>query len=329
MEHTKQNRVLSILFRALRGEDLLVRHLASEYHTSAKSITRDINDIKAFFADNRELVGSAELSYSHQTKAYHLYLDDFLSSKELLSLIKVIIGARAFSKMEVLELVNKLKHFTSTEDRTLLDTLIRNELFYYTEVKHDCESVQDTLWQLAHCIHVQKEISVDYFRIDRAVVTHRLRPASVMFVDYYFYLIAFPVEGDLEKPLYFRVDRIRHITIHRKQSNAYETPLFNEGELRQRSLFMWPGKLRTIRFEFTGPSIQAVLDKLPTAKIIEIKVGKQIVEAEVYGDGIKMWLLSQGKWITVLEPSEFVNELKEELNLMLKNYKSDSSDEGG
>ncbi len=49
MEYTKQERILSIFFRALRGEELSVRRLADEYGTSAKSITRDINDIKAFF----------------------------------------------------------------------------------------------------------------------------------------------------------------------------------------------------------------------------------------------------------------------------------------
>lgn len=102
-----------------------------------------------------------------------------------------------------------------------------------------------------------------------------------------------------------------------------DIPSFNEGQLRQRSLYMWPGKLRTIKFEYSGPSVQAVLDKLPTAKIIEWNGKKHIIEAEVYGDGIKMWLLSQGKWIKVLSPSEFVNEIKEELRQLIDNYISD------
>lgn len=83
---------------------------------------------------------------------------------------------------------------------------------------------------------------------------------------------------------------------------------------------MWPGELRTIRFEFTGPSVQAVLDKLPTAKIIERSSGKYLIEAEVYGDGIKMWLLSQCSWVKVTEPEEFVEELKTELKKMMLAY---------
>lgn len=208
---------------------------------------------------------------------------------------------------------------TTPEDRGKLSDLIRKELYHYSEVKHDCDSVQAVLWQLANCISERREITLEYTRTDRVIVSHRLRPASVMFTDYYFYLIAFPVEGNLEKPLYFRVDRIKHITEHRKQFSANEGE-FDEGLLRQRSLFMWPGKLRTIRFEFTGPSVQAVLDKLPTARIIERDGGKYIIEAEVYGDGIKMWLLSQGNWVKVIGPEEFVSEIREEIAALQHMY---------
>ena len=143
-----------------------------------------------------------------------------------------------------------------------------------------------------------------------------------MFSDYYFYLIAFKTDDEEKKPLYFRVDRIKHITEHRKKFTDNEAPEFDEGLLRRRSLLMWPGRLRTIRFEFTGPSVQAVLDKLPTARIIEREGRKYTLEAEVYGDGIKMWLLSQGSWVKVTEPEEFVEEMKVEIGRMIDKYKN-------
>lgn len=67
--------------------------------------------------------------------------------------------------------------------------------------------------------------------------------------------------------------------------------------------------------------MQAVLDKLPTAKIIERMGGnKYLIKAEVYGDGIKMWLLSQGAWVKVVAPEEFVCELKKDLEQMVRKY---------
>lgn len=323
MDNTKQGRLLEIFFRSLRGEDLSVKKLAAEeYGVSTKSVSRDIGDLKAFLADHRELAGNTELEYSSQEKCYRLYMDEFLTNKELFALVEVMIGARAFSKEELLTLTGKLKKFTTTEDRPKLNELIRKELYHYAEVKHDCESVQETLWKLVGCIAEKREITIEYYRMDRACKTHRIRPASVMFTDYYFYLIAFLAGEDEErdKPLYFRADRIKRIVEHRGTRNEEETPEFDEGLLRKRSLFMWPGKLRTIRFEFSGPSVQAVLDKLPTAKIIERSGGKYTLEAEVYGDGIKMWLLSQGSWVKVTAPDEFAEEMKKEIAAMSALY---------
>lgn len=320
MESTNKYRILEIFFRGLRGEDISVQKLATEYNVSTKSVSRSINELKNFLADNRELVGNTELQYSYQDKCYHLYMDEFLSSKELFALVEVMIGARAFSQEELLEITTKLKRFTTPQDSKKLNELIRKELYHYPEVKHDCESVQAVLWQLVNCIAEKREISIEYYRSDRKWVTHRIRPASVMFSDYYFYLIAFNTEGTLDKPLYFRVDRIKHITEHRKKFTNMEAPEFDEGLLRQRSLFMWPGKLRTIRFEFTGTAIQAILDKLPTARVIERNGKTYTVEADVYGDGIKMWLLSQGRRIKVISPEDFVEEMKKEIELMASQY---------
>lgn len=317
---SKQERILELFFRGLRGENLSVKRLAEEYHVSVKSISRDIADLQAFLADHRELTGNAELRYSRQDRCYSLYMDEFLADKELFALVEIMIGARAFSRMELLSLVDKLERFAAPADRPRMKDLIRRELYHYTEVKHDCESVQETLWKLISCISERKEITISYYRMDRHQVEHRIQPASIMFADYYFYLIAFKTEKDVPSgPTYFRVDRITHMTEHRNR--LVEPQEFDEGLLRKRSLFMFPGRLWTIRFEFSGPSVQAVLDKLPTAHIIERSGGKYLIEAEVYGDGIKMWLLSQGPWVIVVAPGEFADEMRRTLEEALVNYR--------
>lgn len=83
---------------------------------------------------------------------------------------------------------------------------------------------------------------------------------------------------------------------------------------------MFPGVCRTIRFEFNGPSLQAILDKLPTAVVLDISGGKALIEAEVYGSGILMYLLSQGSWVKVISPQDFVEEYKAELRKMMEKY---------
>ena len=63
---------------------------------------------------------------------------------------------------------------------------------------------------------------------------------------------------------------------------------------------MYGGKLERIKFMYTGPSIEAVLDRLPTAEIVEQDENGWIITAEVFGKGIDMWLRSQGEYISTL-----------------------------
>jgi len=55
--------------------------------------------------------------------------------------------------------------------------------------------------------------------------------------------------------------------------------------------------LRKIKFEYTAPSVQAILNKIPIAKVIDIKEDAKIIEVETFGAGRNMFLLLQGKMV--------------------------------
>ena len=84
---------------------------------------------------------------------------------------------------------------------------------------------------------------------------------------------------------------------------------------------MFPGDLVRITFEFSGLSLQSVLDRLPNARVIDKNGDKSIVTAEVnYGRGLIMYLLSQGSWIKVLSPELLIDDIKAEINKMSEQY---------
>lgn len=76
---------------------------------------------------------------------------------------------------------------------------------------------------------------------------------------------------------------------------------FEEGEFRKRVQFMYGGKLQKVKFKFFGESVEAVLDRLPTAQILSEEDGAYVVSAEVFGKGIEMWLRSQGELVEVMK----------------------------
>lgn len=316
----KKNRMLEIFLRTILGEEINVRELADDYGVSTKSITRDISEIRNFLHDKRELSNFTDLKYSGSSKTYSIEFDNILLSKELIAIIKAMIGCRAFSKEELQTIINKLKTFTSRHDATMLDQIIGKEMLHYSPVGSDCESVIDQLWKLTRCIHERKEISVSYYKVNRKLVTRRIMPVAITFSDYYFYLIAYRCDKDDWKPLYYRIGRIENIVEHRKHFTLAPEHDFDVGELRKKIQFMFPGEFRKIKFSYTGPSVQAILDRLPTAKVVEEKDGTYIIEAEIYGTGINMFLLSQGRSVKVLGPDDFVEEMKQEIAEMKTMY---------
>ncbi len=317
----KKNRMLELFYRAMCGESISVKKVAEEYGVSTKSVSRDISEIKNFLSENRDLVGNTELKYDSTSKSYYLELDCFLLDKEIFAIVKMMIGCRAFNKTEIINLITKLKQFTSPKDRRVLENFIRKEVYHYNEVHHDCESVIDNLWKLIRCINEKKEITISYYKMSRELVERKLIPVAITFSDYYFYLIAFKTDDEKKHAVYFRVDRIINIVEHRKHYELNEVYNFDEGALRERIQFMFPGSNRKIRFEFTGPSVQAILDKIPTAKVVDKNGKTTIIEAETFGTGVNMFLLSQGSHVKALAPQEFVDEMREEIEKMIEFYK--------
>ena len=64
---------------------------------------------------------------------------------------------------------------------------------------------------------------------------------------------------------------------------------------------MYGGKLQKVKFKYTGPDVDAILDRLPTAEILDEENGAYTISAEVFGSGINMWLRSQGSYVKSIE----------------------------
>jgi predicted DNA-binding transcriptional regulator YafY len=136
-------------------------------------------------------------------------------------------------------------------------------------------------------------------------------PVGILFSEFYFYLMGVISSPDTRKgfenqndplPTIYRVDRIQALEVTDEQFSVDYKERFQEGPYKNRNQFMFGGKTQNVEFLYSGPSIEAVLDKLPTAKIVQNGDGTYTVHAETFGKGILMWLLSQGSRVEVLAP---------------------------
>jgi predicted DNA-binding transcriptional regulator YafY len=313
----KTFRVLKIYEKLSAGDGLVRKELADYFDVSKKTIKRDIKEINRYFQEIDNNYHKDYINYDYQNKAYFLNHDQKLSftQKEILAIVKVILESRAFCKEETEQIINKLINRVPLNLQSNIKEVIANELYHYTELDHQSKLL-DLIWKTSLAVKENRVIKIKYNSLNKDnYVERKIEPQGLMFSEFYFYLIANHYEQKDDFKIVYRLDRIEEIEVLTEHFKVNYTDRFQEGEFRKRVQFMYPGKLMKLKLKFWGKSIEAVLDRLPTAEIIDIKDGKYIIETEVFGKGIKMWLLSQGDKLEVLEPKEFREEFR---NLILK-----------
>ena len=309
MAEDKIYRLLTLQQQLLSGNAIDKKAMANQFEVSEKSLQRDLETLRAYYAGQGN-----DLQYDRESDRYRLEQPAAarLTKSEVLAVCKILLESRAFIEAELDPILNKLVACcTPVQNLQAVQELIGNERFHYVPPHHGKKFV-DKLWKLGEAIRDHKVLEMDYVGTHNSTPKHRrVQPVGILFSEYYFYLAAF-IEGIDKKdhfanpedrsPTIYRVDCIADFTVTNDRFDIPYKDRFQEGEMRKRIQFMYGGKLRRIRFKYTGPNIEAVLDRLPTARVVEtLPEGGQVVEAEVFdGNGLDMWLRSQGKWVEII-----------------------------
>lgn len=309
----KIGRVLAIYTKLMNGYVVNKAEEAQNYKVNERSIQRDIEDIRDFMSQDAERTGIVnEVKYIRAEKGYRLEQTEKMQLKnsEVLAICKILLDSRAFTKKEMQQMLKKLIDCcVSKKNQKVVTDLISNEEFHYIEPQHKSIFI-DKMWKIGQAIQQSKYIEIAYLRMkDKTVVKRKVKPMAIMFSEYYFYLTAFIDDEDTKKnfdvlndsfPTIYRIDRIKNLKVCEERYHIPYKDRFEEGEFRKRIQFMYGGKLQKIKFKYSGENVEAVLDRLPTAKILSEEDGVYTISAEVFGKGIEMWLRSQGDTITLI-----------------------------
>lgn len=301
-KENKGFRLLHLYERLSRGEVVRKVDLAQKFVVTDKTIQRDIEELRAYLAETRTDEGEASIVYERSRGGYLLThaASEWLTNEDVLAVCKILLESRAFCREELDDLLKKLLRQTAPQDRAQVGRLIRSEQHYYVPLRHG-KKLLSAIWKLSQHMTAQHTIRISYCRQDGTERVHEVNPVAIMFSEYYFYLIAYLADGRKEFPTIFRIDRIVHFEPTSATFRVTHSGKFSDGEFRKRIQFMYAGELRRVTFDYSGASVEAVLDRLPTARVISEENGVYRIAAEVYGNGIDMWLRSQGDAVKVVE----------------------------
>ena len=313
MKGDQISRVLQIYAKLSDGYVVNKAEEAARFGVNERSIQRDIDHIRNFLDEDSDRTGVVNsIVYDRNAKGYRLetLYQIRLQNSEVLALCKILLDSRAFTKAEMVEMLDKLITCCVPQvNQKLVKKLISNEEFHYVEPRHKTRFIEQ-MWELGQAISESRYIEVDYYRTkDKQTVHRKLQPVAIMFSEYYFYLTAFidddEVKNDFDVlndsfPTIYRIDRIKALNVLDERFHIPYTSRFEEGEFRKRIQFMYGGRLQNVKFKYTGPDIDAILDRLPTAQVLDEIDGGYIVSAEVFGKGIDMWIKSQGDSVQIV-----------------------------
>ena len=309
IEKRKKQGVRLLLLREdlEKGKNINKEEIKAKFDIDDKTFQRDIDFLRAFYTEN--INPEIEIKYNKKKKGYILENNkDRFRNEEILAISKILLESRAFCKDELDELLRKLRLLSEEDEMKQVKEMIKNEKFNYVPLKHG-KKLLDLIWELSKYITKQEIISISYTTKEGKSKVHRIKPVSIMFSEYYFYIVSFMADKFVEDgPTIFRIDRIKKL---KGTGENFEVPYlerFEDGEFRKRVQFMLSGKLRTVKFEYTG-ILEIVQDRLPTAEVVEESemddgTKKYVITAEVYGKGIDMWLKSQGDKVRVVKEKE-------------------------
>lgn len=305
----KVERIIDLYQRLTEGEIINKAEEADHFGVNERTIQRDIDDIRAYYIERPD--GNAQIVYDKKERGFVLKRNSVekLSNSEVLAVCKILLESRSLMKEEMYPIIDKLlQHCIPTKNYKRVAELIGNEKLHYLEPHHGKVFV-DLMWDISSAVYEHRLMKIRYQKLKESDnVMRMIQPVGIMFSEYYFYLCAYicadennPDAPKRPFPTIYRIDRIVEYEILKEHFHVPYSERFEEGEFRKRIQFMFGGELRRIKFRYKGLSIESILDRLPTAEVLKHDDVGWVVRAEVYGDGVDMWLRSQGDMIELIE----------------------------
>ena len=197
---SKNYRVLDIYVRFCEGKAINKGEEANKFGVDERSIQRDIDDIRAFLEERRinDSNDFRDIKYDRVNKIFKMtgIKSAAMTNSEILAVVKILLESRAFTKKEMNRIIKKIiGGCVPMKNMKIVSDLIANERYHYTEIQKE-DVISKKLWEIGTNIKEHEMLEIEYIKIEKEKVKRIIEPMSLLFSEYYFYLIAFITKKD-------------------------------------------------------------------------------------------------------------------------------------
>ena len=293
----KINRLFEILNILLNRENVTAKYLAEHFEVSTRTIYRDIDALSE----------SGFPIYTNKGKGGGIaLLDNFVLNKSILSkedqryIISAIQGLRATNFIDKEGVLEKLSALFKDENNSWIEV----DFSDWSEKKREEFNV------IKSCIVDKKLIEFYYYNSYGVKSKRKIEPLKLKFKERAWYVIGFCREkNDIRM---FKLNRIKNIkVINEVFTRKYES--FQEEKRDYKTV--------KIKLKISGCQAYRVYDEFEEENIEKNKDGSfNVVCSYPVGEWVLGYILSFGRFATVLEPQYIKDEIIKSLNASLTNY---------
>lgn len=183
-------------------------------------------------------------------------------------------------------------------------------------------SLEEKISKINLSMNRGRSIAIDYFLINKndSFIT-KVDPYNLIFKEGLWYIIGYSdIKNDID---IFNLSRIKHLEITK---DVYMRPHnFLLDKYLKENLCIFNGNKIKVVVKFTGKSVEFIKScKWHVNQHIEELPNEDIL-LTIYlnnPDNIKGWVLGFGKYAEIIEPLSLRNEVKDEIDELIKKYKS-------
>ncbi|WP_422146205.1 helix-turn-helix transcriptional regulator [Miniphocaeibacter sp.] len=217
-----------------KGKVLNKDSLSKEFNVSLKTIQRDFNELRIYLREIYPFEIDTIIKYDKKINGYYLQRleNDWLTKEEVLIICMILLGSHSLEKAEIRPLIKKLKKYVSNHDKGHIEEIISDDFDRYISFVSN-KNMLKSIWKLTEYISNKDIISFKY-KVHDTEIDNIVKPVSILFKNYYFYLIAYIHKDDNEDLKMFRVDYVNTIKITGKKFYIPYSKRFSNSDFRKK-----------------------------------------------------------------------------------------------
>ncbi len=320
-------------FKLYRLAQIMMEKTDEDHYITMPEILESLNtygitaDRKTIYNDLKDLEDlGIEVEGEPVGNRYHYHVvSRIFELPELKLLVDAIQSSKFITERKTNALIKKLERLVSKYDAMKL----QRQVYVSGRIKTMNESIYYTVDAIHNAISENKKIKFQYFqwnvkkemelRHDGAY--YYISPWGLSWDDENYYLVGY--DSKAKKIKHYRVDKMLHISmVDEKREGKEHIKTLDMADYAKKSFGMFGGKEQQVKLLAENSLAGVIIDRFgKNVMMIPVDENNFTVNVDVHvSKQFLGWVASLGNGVKIVAPAEVVEQMKEEIQRLVKQY---------